>query len=272
MKIITRLLSLALVVVCAGSIWSTNASAQGAVQATIAGVVRDTSGAVLPGVTIEASSPVLIEKSRTAVSDATGRYRIIALNPGSYTVTFTLAGFSTVRREGVELTGSLTATIDAEMRVGSLEETLTVTGESPIVDVQSIKQQRVIDDEAIHSIPGQRSYHNLVVLVPGLSVGNTQNVGGINGPAPLNVGGHGGANSEGRFNVDGLGVNGTSGGGTLYVTDTQNVSEVSIDVTGGLGEAEAGGPVINVVPRIGGNTFSGSLFLDGTNGSLQGGN
>ena len=257
---------------CGFGIWCTNAYAQGAVQASIAGVVRDTSGAVLPGVTIEASSPVLIEKSRTAVSDDTGRYRIIALNPGSYTVTFTLAGFNTVRREGIELTGSLTATIDTEMRVGSLEETLTVTGESPIVDVQSIKQQRVIDDEAIHSIPGQRSYHNLVVLVPGLSVGNTQNVGGINGPAPLNVGGHGGANSEGRFNVDGLGVNGTSGGGTLYVTDTQNVSEVSIDITGGLGEAEAGGPVINVVPRTGGNTFSGSLFLDGANGSLQGGN
>jgi hypothetical protein len=272
MKTITRLLSLALVVVCGFGIWCTNASAQGAVQASIAGVVRDTSGAVLPGVTIAASSPVLIEKSRTAVSDDTGRYRIIALNPGSYTVTFTLAGFNTVRREAIELTGSLTATIDAEMRVGSLEETLTVTGESPIVDVQSIKQQRVIDDEAIHAIPGQRAYHNLVVLVPGLSVGNTQNVGGINGPAPLNVGGHGGANSEGRFNVDGLGVNGTSGGGTLYVTDTQNVSEVSIDVTGGLGEAEAGGPVINVVPRIGGNTFSGSVFLDGTNGSLQGGN
>ena len=177
-----------------------------------------------------------------------------------------------MKREAIELTGSLTASIDIEMRVGSLEETLTVIGESPIVDVQSIKQQRVIDDEAIHSIPGQRSYHNLVVLVPGLSVGNTQNVGGINGPAPLNVGGHGGANSEGRFNVDGLGVNGTSGGGTLYVTDTQNVSEVSIDITGGLGEAEAGGPVINVVPRTGGNTFSGSLFLDGANGSLQGSN
>ena len=272
MKVISRLLSLALVVLCGFGIWIPNAYAQGAVQASIAGVVRDTSGAVLPGVTIEASSPVLIEKSRTAVSDETGRYRIIALNPGTYTVTFTLSGFNTVRREEIELTGSLTATIDIEMRVGSLEETLTVTGESPIVDVQSIKQQRVIDDEAIHSIPGQRSYHNLVVLVPGLSVGNTQNVGGINGPAPLNVGGHGGANSEGRFNVDGLGVNGSSGGGTLYVTDTQNVSEVSIDITGGLGEAEAGGPVINVVPKTGGNTFSGSLFVDGANGSLQGSN
>jgi hypothetical protein len=232
MKVITPLLPLALVL-CGLGIWCTNASAQGAVQASIAGVV-DTSGAVLPGVTVEASSPVLIEKSRNVVSDDTGRYRIIALNPGTYTVTFTLPGFNVVKREGIELTGSLTATIDVEMRVGSLEETVTVTGESPIVDVQSIKQQRVIDDEAIRSIPGQRSYHNLVVLVPGLSVGNTQNVGGINGPAPLNVGGHGGANSEGRFNVDGLGVNGSSGGGTLYVTDTQNVSEVSIDITGGL--------------------------------------
>jgi len=271
MKAIIRVLSLALALGAFG-IGSPNAFAQGAVQASIAGVVRDTSGAVLPGVTVEASSPVLIEKSRTAVSDETGRYRIIALNPGTYTVTFTLSGFSTVKREAIQLTGSLTATIDVEMRVGSLEETLTVTGESPIVDVQSIKQQRVIDDESIKSIPGQRSYHNLVVLVPGLSVGNTQNVGGINGPAPLNVGGHGGATSEGRFNVDGLGVNGSSGGGTLYVTDTQNVAEVSIDITGGLGEAEAGGPVINVVPRTGGNIFSGSLFLDGTNGSLQGSN
>ena len=138
MSIITRLLSLAALGLCTFGIWCPSAYAQGAVQASIAGVVRDTSGAVLPGVTIEASSPVLIEKSRTAVSDDTGRFRIIGLNPGAYTVTFTLSGFSTVKREAIELTGSLTATIDIEMRVGSLEETLTVIGESPIVDVQSI--------------------------------------------------------------------------------------------------------------------------------------
>jgi hypothetical protein len=152
-----------------------NAFGQGVTQASITGIVRDTSGAVLPGVTVEAASPVLIEKSRNAVSDDTGRYRIIALNPGTYTVTFTLPGFNSVKREAIELTGSLTATIDVEMRVGSLEETVTVIGESPIVDVESIRQQRVIDDEAIHAIPGQRSYHSLVVLVPGLSVGNIQN-------------------------------------------------------------------------------------------------
>ena len=249
-----------------------DARGQGAVQASIAGVVRDSSGAVLPGVTVEASSPVLIEKSRSAISDDTGRYRIVGLTPGTYTLTFTLQGFNTVRREDIVLAGSLTATIDVEMRVGSLEETVTVKGESPIVDVQSTKQQRVIGSETFNAIPGSRNYHNLVVLVPGLNAGGGQNVGGINGPAPLNVGGHGGAPAEGRFNVDGLGVNGSSGGGTLYVTDTANAAEVTIDVTGGLGEAEAGGPVINVVPKTGGNSFSGSGFAAGANGSLQGSN
>ncbi|MEO8255720.1 MAG: TonB-dependent receptor [Acidobacteriota bacterium] len=244
---------------------------QGAVQASFAGIVRDSSGGVVPGVTVEASSPVLIEKSRSAVTDDTGRYRIVGLTQGTYTLTFTLQGFNTVRREGIELSGSLTAAIDVEMRVGALEETVTVKGESPIVDVQSSKQQRVIGSETFNSIPGSRNYQNLVVLVPGLN-STGQNVGGINGPAPLNVGGHGGAASEGRFNVDGLGVNGSSGGGTLYVTDTANAAEVTIDVTGGLGEAEAGGPVINVVPKTGGNRFSGSGFGAGANGSLQGSN
>src|SRR5688500_13554369 len=98
------------------------AYAQGATQASIAGVVRDASGAVLPGVTVEASSPVLIEKSRTAVTDGTGRYQVVGLFAGTYTVSFTLAGFSTVQREGVQLSGSLTATIDAELRLVSLEE------------------------------------------------------------------------------------------------------------------------------------------------------
>src|SRR5687768_12183870 len=125
-------------------------------QATLAGVVRDASGAVLPGVTVEASSPVLIEKSRTAVTDGTGRYQVVGLFAGTYTVSYSLAGFSTVRRDGVELSGSLVATIDVEMRLGSLEETITVTGESPIVDVQSVKQQRVIDADTVSAIPGSR--------------------------------------------------------------------------------------------------------------------
>ncbi|HEY3044850.1 MAG TPA: carboxypeptidase-like regulatory domain-containing protein, partial [Vicinamibacterales bacterium] len=102
-------------------------------QAAITGVVKDTSGAVLPGATVEAASPVLIEKVRSVVSDATGQYRIVDLRPGTYSVTFTLPGFSTVKREGIELTGSFVATVNGELKVGALEETITVTGETPIV-------------------------------------------------------------------------------------------------------------------------------------------
>src|SRR5499426_1670365 len=109
-------------------------------QATITGTVKDSSGAVLPGVTVEASSPALIEKVRTVVSDGSGQYRIVDLRPGTYTVTFTLTGFNTFKREGVELTGALTATINADMKIGALEETVTVSGESPIVDTQSTRR------------------------------------------------------------------------------------------------------------------------------------
>src|SRR5688572_16132680 len=114
-------------------------------QATITGSVRDTSGAVLPGVTVEAASPALIERVRSTVTDGTGQFRIVDLRPGVYDVTFTLPGFATVRREGIELTGSFTATVNADLRVGALEETITVTGETPVVDVQSTQRQQVMD-------------------------------------------------------------------------------------------------------------------------------
>ena len=115
-------------------------------QASITGLVKDTSGAVLPGVTVEASSPVLIEKSRAAVTDGTGQYRIVDLRPGIYAVTFTLTGFSIVKREGIELTGSFTATVNADLRVGALAETITVTGETPVVDVQSAKREMTLNN------------------------------------------------------------------------------------------------------------------------------
>src|SRR2546427_7144344 len=119
----------------------------------IAGVVRDTSSAVLPGVTVEAASPVLIEKVRTVVTDAEGRYDIVALRPGSYVLTFSLTGFSTVKREAIELTAGFTATVNAELRVGALEETVTVSGASPIVDIQSVHQQKVVSNELLAALP-----------------------------------------------------------------------------------------------------------------------
>jgi hypothetical protein len=127
-------------------------------QGSITGVVRDFTGAVLPGVGVEVSSDALIEKTRTAVTDGSGQYRIIDLRPGAYVVTFTLAGFSTVKRDGVELEGQLTATVNAELRLGALEETITVTSETPIVDVQSVRRQATITNDVVNAIPSSRAY------------------------------------------------------------------------------------------------------------------
>src|SRR2546422_2487659 len=146
-------------------------------QAAITGVVKDASGGVLPGVTVEAASPVLIEKVRSVVSDDTGQYRIVNLRPGTYSVTFTLPGFSTVKREGIELSGSFVATVNGELKVGSLEETITVTGETPIVDVQSAKIQQTVSKDIVAAIPSSRNASGIQSLVPGMT--NTTDSGGI---------------------------------------------------------------------------------------------
>src|SRR6266513_2266304 len=135
----------------------TGVFAQGA-GATIAGVVKDTSGAVLPGVTVEVASPALIEKTRAAVSDGTGQYRIVDLRPGTYSVTFTLTGFTTVKREGIELSGAFVASINADMKVGAVAETITVSGATPIVDVQSVRRQTILSNETLTTVPTARSW------------------------------------------------------------------------------------------------------------------
>ena len=237
-------------------------------QAVIAGSVKDTSGAVLPGVTVEASSPVLIEKVRNAVSDSSGVYRIEDLRPGTYTVTFTLPGFATTRREGIVLTGTFTAAIDAEMKVGGLEETVTVTGESPIVDVSSARRETTIDNEILKAIPTVRSYNALVVVVPGVVTNlNDTVVGTATTQFPI----HGGRNNEGRMTIDGLNIGNPPGGNQppAYVADVGNAEEVTFSTSGGLGESETGGLTMNVVPKTGGNRISGSAFFSGTNDSLQ---
>ena len=139
-------------------------------QASITGVVRDASGAVLPGVTVEAASPALIEKVRTATTDGTGQYRIIDLRPGIYSLTFSLEGFSTVRREGLELSGSFVATVNIDLKVGTVAETITVTGETPTVNLQSAAQQRVMTQEIITELPTARSIQSLSTLIPGVKM------------------------------------------------------------------------------------------------------
>src|SRR2546422_10058726 len=137
---------------------------------SIAGTVKDPSGAVLPGVTVEAASEVLIEKVRTATTDATGQYRVVDLRPGTYTVTFSLPGFALVKREGIELAGTATVNLPIEMKVGSLEETVTVSGESPVVDVQNAKRETVLSGDAIEARPGTHAYGALLNAIPGVTV------------------------------------------------------------------------------------------------------
>ena len=237
-------------------------------QAVIAGSVRDTSGAVLPGVTVEASSPALIEKVRTTISDSNGQYRIEDLRPGVYKISFTLPGFSTFEREGIELTGSFTATINADMRVGNLQETVTVTGESPIVDVQSARRQTVINNEVLKAIPTVRSYNALVVVVPGV-VTNTNDV--QTGTSTTQFPIHGGRNNEGRMTIDGLNVGNPPGGNQPpgFSVDVGNSEEISFTTSGGLGESETAGLVMNVVPKTGGNSIHGSMFYSGSGEKLQ---
>ena len=139
-------------------------------QGSIAGIVKDTSGAVLPGVTVEASSPALIEKTRAVVTDGTGQYKIVDLRPGTYSVTFTLPGFAVVKRDGIELTGAFTATVNADMKVGAVEETVTVTGETPIVDIQNTLKERSLAHDVIDAIPTGRLAQNLAVLLPGVTI------------------------------------------------------------------------------------------------------
>jgi hypothetical protein len=234
-------------------------------QASIAGSTRDSSGAALPGVTVEATSPALIEKVRTTVSDESGLYRIVNLPPGTYSVTFALQGFSQVRRDGIELTGSFTAQIDADLAVGGVAETLTVTGASPIVDVQSIRRQTTITNDVLTAIPTARSWAATALLIPGIVT-----IGGS--PADIQVtpqmtvfGGAGGRNNEGRMQVDGLNAGAGLGGSgvSTYVADISNAQEVVTTTSGGLGETEVGGPSLSIIPRSGGNTIRGAAYLSG---------
>jgi hypothetical protein len=247
------------------------AGAQGALaRGTLTGTVHDGSGAVLPGVTVEASSPTVLEK-RIAVTDSAGVYRIVNLDPGTYSLTFTLAGFSQVKREAIELSGSATLTIPVDMRVGSLQETVVVTGESPVVDVQSTRREAVIQGDVIATLPGTRSTGSLITMVPGL-----ETFGAAVNPAPGLVFfyARGGPTSEGRFNMNGMPVANAfaGGGGSSLIYDTVNVDEIGFSLAGGLGETDIGGPVLNIVPRSGSNTFQGQAFTNFSNDRLRGDN
>jgi hypothetical protein len=236
-------------------------------QSGIAGVVKDTSGAVLPGVTVEAASPALIEKVRSAVTGSDGTYRIIDLRPGQYSVTFSLPGFTTVKREGIDLPAAFTATVSVDLAVGSVEETITVSGAAPAVDVQNVTSNALFSRQLLESIPAARSPQAIAALTPGVK---SPGIGVIpGGVSDMGVAAHGGANSD--YQIDGLTtatVNGFGGGSIVFRIAQAYTAEVNVMTGGGMAETAYGSMVTNVIPKEGGNTFTGSFYVDFTNSNL----
>jgi hypothetical protein len=240
-------------------------------QATLAGVAKDASGAVLPGVTVEAASAALIEKTRSAITDGTGQYQIVDLRPGTYAVTFTLSGFSAVKREGVEISGSGTITINADMKVGNVTETINVTGETPIVDIQSSKRQAVLENKVINELPVARGYGAILAAIPTLQGAGASSSSSVN---PSFFTAHGGPGNEGTVQLDGLNVGAAFNGGGVSgnAYDVANAQEMQVAISGNLGDAETGGPILNIVPQTGGNRFKGTVFGTGAGSWAQGNN
>ena len=238
-------------------------------QSAIAGVVKDTTGAIMPGVTVEAASPALLERVRTAVTDDRGVYQIVDLRPGTYTVSFTLTGFTTVRREDLELPGNFTATVNADLRVGALEETVTVSGATPLVDITSAAKAQVLNREALETIPTGRTAQTAAALVPGVTMG-TPDVAGSNGQNQNASIAHGMAGEQATVMLDGIQLNGMCGNGaTQSYSNTQNYEEIVIQNSGAGADVSAGGVRQYLIPRKGGNQFHGSVAALYAGGNWQ---
>ena len=233
-------------------------------QGSITGAVKDTSGAVMPGVTVEVASPALIEQSRSAVTDSNGNYRIVDLPPGTYSVTFTLTGFKTVRREGIIIQGVFNATVSPSLEVGTLEETITVSG-TPTVDVSNNTAQFVVDRDILDAIPTPiRNTPSRALLLPGTSVTTF-----VLGQYTMSV--RGSASSDTVIAVDGMRVNNLCGSGQysgFYMNDAA-IEEVTYTTGAESAEMPNGGLRINSTPKDGGNTFSGTFFAYGAGSGMQ---
>jgi hypothetical protein len=231
-------------------------SAQQTTASSIAGIVRDASGAVLPGVTVEASSPALIEKVRTSVSDSEGRYNILDLRPGTYSVTFTLPGFNTYKRDGIELPSGFTATVNGEMQVGALTETITVTGEAPLVDTRNVRRQTLVSSDLLNVLPSSvKNLNNLVTLTPGFRGNEGFDVtGAYTGQIGGTYHGKGGTNVQ----FDGMGIQHASGN-QGYNANAETVQELVMSTSGISADGNADGAIVNMIPKEGSNRFSGSV-------------
>ena len=241
-------------------------------QSTIAGAVRDTSGAVMPNVTVEASSPALIERSRTVTTDGSGQYAIFDVRPGTYTVTFTASGFKVFRAEGIEVPSGVTVPVNAELGVGTVGETVAVQAVAPVVDTQNVAHPQVLTREIMDSIPSARNMQSLGSLVPGVHL-TQPDVGGSQQVEQTYLQAHGMHQVNDTYFLDGMQVNTVFNDGAIqnYI-DNAMIQESTYQTSGAMAEVQGGGVFINLIPKDGGNTFHGQLFLGGENGDWQSSN
>jgi hypothetical protein len=256
------------------ALWPIGVGAQTA-SSSITGTVKDSQGGVLPGVTVEVSSPRLIEGTRTATTDGSGLYRIIDLGPGVYAVTFSLTGFRTSKREGIELTGDFTATVNAEMSVGAVEETIVVSGSAPIVDVSGTTDRTAMTRQILDTVPSARDTSALAVLIPGVNYSSSggSDVGGSNGITKQYVRYKGSTDTVNY--IDGMRSNNMEGSNGALSQNYWNdgvLQEISYVTSDGTAEASQGGLRIHVIPKDGSNAFHGTLFANGSNSSFQSAN
>ena len=265
----------ALLILVCGFFSASTASAQQA--SGIAGTVRDSSGLALPGVTVEAASPALIEKTRAVTTDGEGRYSIVDLRPGAYTVTFSLEGFSTVKRDGIELGAGFTASVNISLSVGAISETITVTGASPVVDTQSMRRQETLTNRDLESLPsGVVGLQTLAYVTPGFAatqadVGGTRDTWSAQGAY---AGYHGKVTAGTRAAYDGFRnqyfIGAASGVG--YISDQGNIQEMQLETTGQGAEAGSGSTNLNIIPKSGSNTLRNTIDGYFSNGSMQSSN
>jgi hypothetical protein len=240
---------------------------------TLSGVVKDAQGAVLPGVTVTASSPALIGGSRTTPTGATGSYQLTGLPPGMYTVMYELSGFTTLNRENVVVQVNQVARLDVELAVGTLQESVTVSGESPVVDVSSTVTQTNITKDLYEAIPTGRNPWVMAGLVPGVITGRLD-VGGTEGMQQYNLEAFGSADSQKSFSIDGLKTNwgGGSGGFTMQYYGFEMYDEYNMQTASGTAESDVSGVYMNMVTKSGGNRVNSDHNFYFMNDGLQGTN
>ncbi|MEP7310390.1 MAG: carboxypeptidase regulatory-like domain-containing protein [Acidobacteriota bacterium] len=257
---------LVLVMACLGA--ATAAQAQ---SGSIQGTVSDPSGAVLPGVTVEASSSALIEQSRSTVTDGEGRYTFLELRPGSYLLSFTLSGFQVLKRDNIVLTTGFTAGVNVTLQLGALGETVTVTSESPIVDTVNTRVQTVVNQALIEALPLPKNAGAFANLIPGAL--GTQDVGGSASETGQAFSIHGGSSADFQQFRDGMNANSLLASGNILSSENPSMLQEVVVETGGFDPtAQTGGGHINLVTKDGGNQFGGTLRLDFSNAGMQANN